>query len=122
MCVVIPSILDVILVDAPVAVTQEKGQTGFLRFPSAVIALSLVARNIQPSLSLVDREVEFCVPKILLGIIIIHLFLRGKIPVRVTTPRFELTFQRQKVSRLPTEPPGGPTVSCAIIVPASIST
>ena len=81
--------MDVILVDAPVEVTQEKGHTGFLRFPSAAIALSLMARNIQPSLSLVDREVEFCVPKILLGVVIIYLFLRGKIPVRVTTPRFE---------------------------------
>ena len=30
----------------------------------------------------------------------------GKIPVRVAAPRFELTSQRQKVSRLPTEPPG----------------
>ena len=29
-----------------------------------------------------------------------------KIPVRVTATRFELTTQRQKVSRLPTEPPG----------------
>ena len=27
-------------------------------------------------------------------------------PVRVTAPRFELMSQRQKVSRLPTEPPG----------------
>ena len=31
-----------------------------------------------------------------------------KIPVRVTAPRFELKSQRQKVSRLPTEPPGRP--------------
>ena len=56
-CVVIPFILDVILVDAPVEVKQEKGHTGFLRFSSAVIALSLMARNIQMSLSLVDCEV-----------------------------------------------------------------
>ena len=28
----------------------------------------------------------------------------------MTTPRFELTSQRQKVSRLPTEPPGRPAV------------
>ena len=34
----------------------------------------------------------------------------GKIPVRVTTPRFELTSQHQKVSRLTTEPPGRPGV------------
>ena len=51
MCVVIPIILDVrLLVDAPAGVTQ-----GFSTF--------LLARRIQPSLSLVDREVEFCVPK-----------------------------------------------------------
>ena len=36
------------------------------------------------------------------------LFLWVKIPLRVTAPRFELTSQRQKVSRLPTEPPGRP--------------
>ena len=34
----------------------------------------------------------------------------GKIPVRVTPPSFELTSQRQKVSRLPTEPPGRPVL------------
>ena len=42
-------------------VTQEEGHTGFLYLPSAVLALIFVARRIQPSLSLVDREVEFCV-------------------------------------------------------------
>ena len=31
-------------------------------------------------------------------------------PVRVTAPRLELTSHRQKVSRLPTEPPGRPVV------------
>ena len=42
-------------------------------------------------------------------------FLWGKIPVRVTTPRFELTSQRQKVSRLPTEPPGGrPAITMSV--------
>ena len=43
-------------------VTQEEGHTGFLiHLPSAVRALIFVARRIQPFLSLVDREVEFCV-------------------------------------------------------------
>ena len=38
-------------------------------------------------------------------------FLQGKIPVvHVITPRFELTSQREKVSRLPTESPGRPAV------------
>ena len=51
-CGVIPFILDVRLVD-----TQEGGHTGFLiHLHSAVLA-----RRIQPFLSLVDREVEFCV-------------------------------------------------------------
>ena len=37
-CVIIPFILDVRLVDAPAGVTQE-GHTGFLHLPSAVLAL-----------------------------------------------------------------------------------
>ena len=61
-CVVIPFILDVRLVDAPAGVTQEEGYTRFLRLPSAVLALIFIARRIQPSLSLGYREVEFCVP------------------------------------------------------------
>ena len=50
--------------DMPAGVTQEEGHTGFLiRPPSAVRAVILIflARRIQPFLSLVDREVEFCV-------------------------------------------------------------
>ena len=60
-CVFFPSILDIKL-DVPAGVTQEEGHTGFLiHLPSAVRALIFVARRIQPFLSLVDREVEFCV-------------------------------------------------------------
>ena len=48
--------------DVPAGVTQEEGHTRFLiHLPSAVRALIFVARRIQPFLSLVDREVEFCV-------------------------------------------------------------
>ena len=48
--------------DIPAGVTQEEGHTGFLiHLLSAVRALVFLARRIQPSLSLVDREVEFCV-------------------------------------------------------------
>ena len=49
--------------DVPAAgVTQEEGHTGFLiHLLSAVRALIFLARKIQPFLSLVDREVEFCV-------------------------------------------------------------
>ena len=60
-CVVIPFILDVRLVDAPAGVTQEEGRAGFLHLPSAVVALIFIARRIQSFLSLVDREVKFCV-------------------------------------------------------------
>ena len=48
--------------DVQAGATQEEGHTGFLHLPSGVLALLFVARRIQPSLSLVDREVEFCVP------------------------------------------------------------
>ena len=59
-CVVIPFFLDVRLVDAPAGVTQEEGHAGFfIHLPSAVLALIFLARRIQPSLSLIDREVEF---------------------------------------------------------------
>ena len=61
-CAVIPIILDVRLVDAPAGVTYEEGHTGFLRLPSAVLAFIFIATRIQSLLSLVDREVEFCVP------------------------------------------------------------
>ena len=48
--------------DVPAGVTQEEGHTGFLiHLLSAVRALNFLARRIQPFLSLVDREVEFCV-------------------------------------------------------------
>ena len=109
-CVVIPFILDVRLVDVPAGVTQEKGHTGFLHFPSAVLALIFLARRIQPSLSLVDREVDFlCTHElIVLHLLGMFFFCEEKFPVRVTAPRFELTSQRRKVSRLPTEPPGRP--------------
>ena len=49
--------------DVPAGVTQEEGNTGFLIYLlSAVRAFIFLARRIQPSfLSLVEREVEFCV-------------------------------------------------------------
>ena len=77
-CVVILFTLDVRFVDVPAGVTQEEGHTGgrshrrkvtqeeghtgFLHLPSGVLALIFIARRIQPFLSLVDREVKFCVP------------------------------------------------------------
>ena len=47
--------------DAPAGVTQEEGHTGFLIHLSAVRTLIFLARRFQPFLSLVEREVEFCV-------------------------------------------------------------
>ena len=48
--------------DIPAGVTQEENHTGFLiHLLSTVRALVFLARRIQPFLSLVDREVEFCV-------------------------------------------------------------
>ena len=62
LCVFFLIILDVRLVDVPAGVTQEEGRAGFLiHLPSAVLALIFIARRIQPSLSLVDHEVELCV-------------------------------------------------------------
>ena len=51
--------------DVPAGVTQEEGHTiFFIHLSSAVRALIFLASRIQPFLSLVDREVEFCVLKI----------------------------------------------------------
>ena len=48
--------------DVLAGVTQEEGHIGFLiHLLSAVRALFFLGRRIQPFLSLVDREVEFCV-------------------------------------------------------------
>ena len=47
--------------DVPAGVTQEEGHTSFLHLPSAVLALVLLAKGVQPFLSVVDREVGFCV-------------------------------------------------------------
>ena len=79
MCVVIPFILDVRLVDTPAGVTQEEGHPGFLYLPSAVLALTLIARRIQPFLSIVDREAEFlCTHEFIvfhLGMICLFIYL-----------------------------------------------
>ena len=71
--------------DVPSGVTQEEGHTGFLHLPSAVLVLCT------------NELIVFH----LLGI---SFFFRRKFPARVTSPRSELTSQRQKVSRLPNEP------------------
>ena len=83
--------------DVPAGITQEEGHTGFLiHLLSAVRASIVFARRIQSFLSLVDREVEFCVLTILivlhpLGIyyLLFIIFVR-KIPFA----GIELTSQR----------------------------
>ena len=58
----LPIYSEVRLVDVPAGVTQEEGHTGsIIHLPSAVLALIFLARRPQPFLSLVDREVKFCV-------------------------------------------------------------
>ena len=48
--------------DVPAGVTQEEGHTRFLiHLLPAVRALIFLAKRIQPFLSLVEREVDFCV-------------------------------------------------------------
>ena len=62
--VAIPCTPDVRFVDVPAEVTHEEGHTGLLHFYPSVLSLIFLARRIQRFLSLVDREVEFCVPTI----------------------------------------------------------
>ena len=94
----------------------SRGHTEFLHLSFAVRALIFLAKMIQRFLSLVDREVVFFVLRFnrspLLGTFY-FIFVR-KIPVRVTTPRFELMSQRQKISRLPSEPPRRTVKYCRI--------
>ena len=57
-----PSILDIKFVGRTSRGVTQEGLAGFLiKHLSAVRALVFLARRIQPFLSLVDREVEFCV-------------------------------------------------------------
>ena len=105
--------------DVPAGVTQEEGHTGFFfHLLSAVRTLIFLARRIQPFLSLVDREVEFCVLMILIVLhplaiyiyiytwyILIYIIYMRKIPFAGT----ELTSQRVRrlrgyTSELPRRP------------------
>ena len=84
--------------DVPAGVTLEEGHTGFLiHLPSAMRALIFLARRIQPFLSLVDREVEFCVlTKYNRSPLVWHLdfFLGSFREDKSQLPGFELTSQR----------------------------
>ena len=88
--VIIPFVLDVRLVDAPTGVTQEEGRTEFIHLASVVLAFIFVARMIQPSLSLVDREVNFVYPRINRSPLVGHFFFRGrKNPSSCVLPVFQ---------------------------------
>ena len=95
--------------DVPAGVTQEEGHTGFfIHLLSAVRALIFLARRIQPFLSLVDREVELCVPTIYsfstrwAFLILFFSILVRKIPFAGV----ELTSQRVRGLRGTSELPG----------------
>ena len=61
MCTVIPFILDVGFVDEPAGHTGRRPHRISPPSIGGVLSLNFLARRIQPFLSLVDREVEFCV-------------------------------------------------------------
>ena len=61
--------------DAPVGFTQEEDHTGFLDPFSEVLALMFIARRIQSPLTLVDHEVEFCVPTKLFVLHLLRIYL-----------------------------------------------
>ena len=97
--------------DVPAGVTQEEGHTGFIiHLLSAVRALIFLARRIEPFLSLVDREVEFCVLTNLsfstrwAFLFLFFSFLARKVPLA----GIELTSQRVRGLRGTSELPGRP--------------
>ena len=99
--------------DVPAGVTQEEGRTGFLiHLLSAVRAFIFLARRIQPFLSPVNREVEFCVLTIQsfstrwAFLFLFFCFLVRKIPFA----GIELTSQRVRGLRGTSELPGRPAV------------
>ena len=100
-CVLFPFILDIKFVNIPAGVTQED-HTGFLiHLPSAVRALTFLARRIQPFLSLVDREAEFCVPTN--DFIVLHLlglYIYIYIYIYICTGIYILIYSEEK-SQLP---------------------
>ena len=58
-CVILSTISLDTFVNAPAGVASGERPH---KLPSAVLALVFIARRVQPSLSFVDLEVEFCVP------------------------------------------------------------
>ena len=99
-------------------VAQEEGHTGFLiHLLFAVRALIFLARRVQPFLSLVDREVEFCVLtiqsfSIRWAFYFVFCFLVRKIPFA----GIELTSQRVRGLRGTSELPGRPAITLLILL------
>ena len=91
-------------------VTQEEGHTGILiHLLSVVRAFIFLARRIQPFLSLVDHEVEFCVHP--LGFFICFLFVcffvrkfacrdRTHVPTCQKVTRLPLSYRGDRLSRV----------------------
>ena len=77
----------------PAGVTQEEGHTGFLIHLSAVRALIFLARRIQPFLSLVDREVEFC-----FVVVVVVVFTLKAVPI---STQYFLTSVLVQLTRTP---------------------
>ena len=70
-CVAMPFVLDVRDVDAPAGVAG--GRSHIISPPSfCVLPLIFIARRIQPSLSFVNREIEFCVLYCTNELIVLH--------------------------------------------------
>ena len=96
--------------DVPAGVTQEEGHTGFLIHLSAVRALIFLARRIQPFLSLVDREVAFCVLTIQsfstrwAFLVLVFSFLVRKIPFAGIELRPKVSKGYMVTSELPGRP------------------
>ena len=84
MCVAIPFILDVRLVDVPAEVTQEKGHTGFIQFYSVVLAEIFSRKGFSRSIPSLTVKSNFWTNDLialhLLGIFIYLFIFVGKNP------------------------------------------
>ena len=76
--------------------------------PICVACLNFDCEKNSASLSLIDREVEsLYTHELIVFHLLLFIFVKEN-PSSSVTPRFEFTSLRQKVSRLPTEPPERP--------------
>ena len=112
MCIVIPFILDVRYVDVPAAGSHSRRKViqNFSTFLLRRLPQFFLREGFSRSFPSSTVKSNFVYQRFNRSPLVGHFFFfwggGGGIPVCVTTPRFELTSQRQNVSRLPTEPPG----------------